>query len=155
MQEKQANQLENDAATLEALNLRLSWVSRRRLQQDLEAFGLTVPQFMAMRCIQDSQQGCSMSELAESSHQVGATMTGIVGRLVDRGLVNRTRDPHDRRTLIVALTPAGSQLMNEISWAKRSRNMEVLSSLSPEERRALIETTQRYLEVMETTVRPS
>jgi DNA-binding MarR family transcriptional regulator len=144
--------LERDAAELEALNLRLNWVSRSWLQRDLVAYNMTVPQYMTLRCIQDSQEGCSMSKLAESSHQLTATMTGIVDRLVERGLVERTRHPSDRRALVVLLTPAGLKLMETINAAKRSLIMRVLSSLSMLERQAMLNTTHRYLEVMENTV---
>jgi len=149
IQEQVEVKLEQDAAALEALNLRLSWVGRRWLQHDLDAHHLTVPQYMTLRCIQDSTEGCSMSELAESSHQVSATMTGIVDRLADRGLVARTPHPRDRRTLRVVLTPAGQQLMAEIHAAKRTLTRQVLSSLLVEERQAMIQTTRRYLEMME------
>jgi DNA-binding MarR family transcriptional regulator len=144
--------LERDAAELEALNLRLNWVSRSWLQRDLVAYNMTVPQYMTLRCIQDSQEGCSMSKLAESSHQLTATMTGIVDRLVERGLVERTRHPSDRRALVILLTPAGLKLMETINAAKRSLIMRVLSSLSMLERQAMLNTTHRYLEVMENTV---
>lgn len=135
---------------LEALNLRMSWASRKRLQMDLEAFNLTVPQYMTLRCVYNKEEGCSMSELAESSHQLSATMTGIVDRLEDRGLVERRRDPNDRRAQIVGLTPQGKALMEQANAAKRRVTMQGLSLLTPEERRAMIETTQHYLEILET-----
>lgn len=146
-------QLEQDAAEIEALNMRLSWVSRRRMQIDLDAYGLTLPQYMAMRCMQENEQGCSMSDLAEASHQVSATMTGIIDRLADRGLVARNPDPRDRRALRVVLTPAGHELLQQVAATKRELTLKILSELSGEERRAMIDSTRRYLEVMEHTVR--
>ena len=146
--------LEQDAAELETITTRLGWIMRRQMHRELDSFGLTVPQFMALLCIQGSDQGCSMSELAESSHQVSATMTGIVDRLVERGWVNRQRDRRDRRALIVELTPQGKALVQHISQAKRSQAMQALAALTAEERLTMIETTRRFLAAMENAIRP-
>ncbi len=90
-----------------------------------------------------------MSELAESSHQVSATMTGIVDRLLDRGLVVRERDPNDRRTLRVGLTPAGKELLERVQQRKRAWMLQFLETLTPDERRLMIDMAQRYLAVLE------
>lgn len=134
------------------LTTRLGWLSRRRFEQELDAFNITVPQFMALRCIAENEAGCNMSELAEASNQVSATMTGIVDRLEDRGLVMRERDPRDRRAQRVALTPAGKALMQQIRRHKQAWIGQFLSTLSPEERRLMIQMARRYLEVIEQTV---
>ncbi len=163
--EKNTAALTNDAATLEEFIIQLSWVSHRRLEQELDAFHLTVPQYVALKCIKEStrgsaagvgapegperSEGCSMSELAESSHQVSATMTGIVDRLLDRGLVVRERDPNDRRTLRVGLTPAGKELLERVQQRKRAWMLQFLETLTPDERRLMIELAKRYLTVLE------
>lgn len=153
-QEVQDATLEQDLATLEAINLELSWVSHRRLEQELNAYGLTVPQFIALHCIEENEQGCSMTQLAESAYQVSATMTGIVDRLVDRGLVSRTRVPQDRRTLRVSLTQEGKELMQRINLHKRAWLKQFVSTLSPEDRRAMLDLSQRYLDVVRSLVSP-
>lgn len=139
---------------LESLTVQLGWVARRRLEKELDAYGLTPPQYMVLRCIRDSERGCSMSELAESSFQVSATMTGIVDRLVERGLVQRERDPHDRRTLRVVLTGAGTDLLAKVSEAKRQWLHEFFGVLSPEDRKRMIEMGRRYLEIVQSAITP-
>lgn len=144
-----ADSLEQDAVLLETINIRLSWMERRRLEQELDAFSLTLPQYMTLRCVLSHPDGCSMTELAESSHQLSATMTGIVDRLVERGLVLRERDARDRRALRVGMTPEGKQLMEKVSEQKRARMVRLLADLPPEDRRALIENSRRYLALLE------
>ena len=142
--------IEEEAAALEAISLRLSWVMRRRMEQELVRFGLTMPQYMALRCMERSaEQGCSMTDLAESSHQVLPTMTGIVDRLEERGLVVRERDPRDRRSLRVRLSEDGLGLMDRIAAQKRAWSVRVLKPLSPEERATAIGVLERYLNVVE------
>ena len=144
--------LDEDVGKMEDLSTRIGWVSRRRFEQELEKFNITVPQFMALRCMMGNDHGCNMSELAESSHQVSATMTGIIDRLEDRGLATRERDPHDRRAQRVVLTPAGKEMMEQIRMQKQAWVKQVLASLSPEERRWMISMSQRYLELVEKTL---
>ena len=144
--------LQRAVAVMEDLTTQLGWVSRRRLEQELSRFGLTVPQFITLRCIEESVGGCSMTELAASSFQVSATMTGIVDRLVERGLVCRERDPHDRRALSVQIMDEGSQLLERVSAHKRVWVREFVKSLTPSERKQMIDFTQRYLAMMTETI---
>lgn len=139
-----------DAATLEAVSLRLGWVMRRRMEQELDSFSLTMPQYMALRYLQrQGEQGCSMTEVAESSHQALPTMTGIIDRLEERGLVARERDPRDRRALVVRMSEAGSSLLEEIAVKKRAWSVRVLQGLSAEERETALGVLERFLVVVE------
>ena len=50
----------------------------------------------------------SLGALADYEQVAPATVTKIVGRLVDDGLVTRSPDPDDRRVVRVAITDAGA-----------------------------------------------
>jgi DNA-binding MarR family transcriptional regulator len=141
--------LEQDMTALENIIFRLSWVSHRFMEQELDEYNLTAPQYVALKSMQRSEIGCSMSELAESSQQVSATMTGIVDRLLDRGLVERERDPNDRRTQRVRLTVKGKETLSRVQMQKRSWLRQFLSTLTADERRMMIGMAQRYLVVLE------
>jgi DNA-binding MarR family transcriptional regulator len=142
-------EFEKDLADLEALTLQLGWLARRRMERELAIYGLTPPQYMALRCVQKNPQGCSMSELADSASQVSATMTGIVDRLVEGGLVQRLPHPRDRRTLRVVLTEQGQKLLEQVSQSKRRWLSQILSELAPDDRRNMIAMGQHYLHVIE------
>ena len=56
-----------------------------------------------------------MSDLA---HQLGiapSTLSSLVDRLVESGLVNRKDDPRDRRSVVVALAPAGMRMLDQFN----------------------------------------
>jgi DNA-binding MarR family transcriptional regulator len=42
-------------------------------------------------------------------------LSSLVDRLVESGLANRHDDPRDRRSVVVALTPAGSRMLDQFS----------------------------------------
>jgi DNA-binding MarR family transcriptional regulator len=62
-----------------------------------------------------------------------ATVKGVVDRLVRRGLVATRRDPEDGRRLVVALTPAGTELVKRTFAAAHRVTQEVLAPLTPDE----------------------
>lgn len=137
----------SDGEKLQQLVTRVSWASQRYLSRQLEDFGLTLPQWMTLRALAHLlRPGCTLSELAEASHQVPATMTGIINRLVQRHLVDRQRDPNNRRALRLFLTPHGQQLVMEIEQLQNQHFETMLARFEPQERALLIQLMTNYLE---------
>lgn len=62
------------------------------------------------------------------------TMTNRVDRLVARGLVERRRDPGDRRGILVRLSPTGSTLVDEALSALLASERELLAGLPAADR---------------------
>ena len=75
----------------------------------VERIGLTAPQRLAVRFI-GRHSGVTLGQLAELLHLHAGTVTGIVRRLEERGLVVQTRSEEDTRRRHLALTPRGRQL---------------------------------------------
>ena len=139
--------LQADIERLDVLSARISWNASRLRAAELEHYNLTLPQFVALKAIHCCQGGgCNMTELAESVQQVPATMTGIVDRLAQRGLVVRSPDPSDRRALRISLTEAGDELVNKIIHQKKTHLTSFAASLSTEERRNMITLMERMLD---------
>jgi DNA-binding MarR family transcriptional regulator len=59
-------------------------------------------------------EGRSMTSLSQSFHCDASTMTWLVDRLEERGLVERRLTPSDRRVKAVALTPQGAETKTEL-----------------------------------------
>jgi len=55
---------------------------------------------------------CRLTELAVAEGVSQPSMTALVARLADAGLVQRRTDPGDRRAVRLALTPAGAELLD-------------------------------------------
>lgn len=78
-----------------------------------------------------------------------ATITGVVDRLEERGLVTRSRDPRDRRLVVVDLTETGLQVVSSSPPPLHERFMLRLAEQPPAERREIDRVLGRIVEMME------
>jgi MarR family transcriptional regulator, organic hydroperoxide resistance regulator len=80
--------------------LRLLWAVEHGLQRkskSMEAeYGVTGPQRLVLKIV-ERYPGISAGELAHIVRLHPSTLTGILQRLVSRGLIERTSDPNDSR----------------------------------------------------------
>jgi DNA-binding MarR family transcriptional regulator len=79
-----------------------------------------------------------MSELTSSLGIACSSATGVVDRLVERGLAERTRPDDDRRTVKVALTRRGRNLHDSYNEDRINLGRGMLAPLDPAERRRLL-----------------
>lgn len=75
----------------------------------LEPLGLTYPQYIVMLVLWEKDD-LSVSELGDRLALDSGTLTPLLKRLEDAGLVERRRDPSDERVVRVRLTRAGAKL---------------------------------------------
>ena len=144
----QDRELAGQVADMEQLMLRVGWMEQRRFARQLSEFGLTVPQFFVLRSVWRREQHPTMSTLADETLQRCATITGIVGRLVKMGLVKRQRDTHDRRQVLVELTPRGRERLDEVRHFRVQCLRETFSRLPPADARELLRLLRAYLEAV-------
>ena len=69
---------------------------------------MSVAQQFALRMI-SRHPGLTMTELAEATLTSRSTVSEVVVRLADRGLVHREADELDRRRIRLTLTRAGAE----------------------------------------------
>jgi MarR family transcriptional regulator for hemolysin len=98
-----------------------------RLRQ-WEQSRLTLPQLRVLYQIQ-RRPGITTGELARRLGITVSTTSGLVIKLVDRGLVQRTTVPADRRQAPLYLTEAGAALAGELSDVERALLEQVAAAL--------------------------
>jgi DNA-binding MarR family transcriptional regulator len=81
--------------------------SRRAVSRALEPVGITYDQFGTLMALGVSS-GMSQRKLATVLETDTTTAMVICEGLEKRGMITRTRDPKDRRTYVLAPTPAGT-----------------------------------------------
>jgi prepilin-type processing-associated H-X9-DG protein len=87
-----------------------------------------------------------MGKIANMLFCDGSTMTWIVDRLEERGLVERQNDPRDRRVRLVALTEEGRRIREEVS-AKMAVPPAAIAALPAAEQRRLRDILRKALEL--------
>jgi len=85
----------------------------------------------------------SPSELSERLIVTRATVTGVLDSLEQRGFVRRSTNPADRRSLVVAITPAGLSVVQQLRTIVHRQEKAWLSGLSDQELRGYIEQLHR------------
>lgn len=79
----------------------------------IRRFGLTPPQFDVVVTLGNTD-GMPFKDLGGGTLISKGTLTGVVDRLEIRGLVERFACPHDGRSTMVRLTPAGDRVFHEV-----------------------------------------
>jgi MarR family transcriptional regulator, organic hydroperoxide resistance regulator len=70
---------------------------------------LTSDQYLILRLI-NGQELCTSTYLAETSAVGKSSITAIINRLVEAGMIERTRDENDRRLVYLSLTEYGEKI---------------------------------------------
>ena len=89
---------------------------------------------------------------------IGADKTRIIGVLDDleeRALIERRRDPGDRRVRLLSLTPEGGRLRASARAAIREQENRLLAHLPGDERTAFLRALRTLSTLPEETVVPS
>ena len=144
--------LDTDISEFYELSYQLSLLARRQMQAALAVYNLTPPQYAVMKTIDSCQNSITVTALAEATHQVMPTITGILNRLEERALVIRRRSPTDRRTLLVSVTPAGAAILSEFSQTIRVGVKSLLSEISPADRQHLLRAIRTLKNKLETSL---
>jgi DNA-binding MarR family transcriptional regulator len=90
---------------------------------------LSVPQFRVLTFL-SRQPGAPLSSVAEHLGVARSTASATVDRLVRRKLVSRTTHPEERRSVVLRLTAAGVQHLQQVREEASTRMAKVLAGLS-------------------------
>lgn len=106
----------------------------QQLQQDarrrLAPHGVTPAQYAVLKVLWEAD-GQSAASLGERLVLDSATMTGLVDRLSQTGLVERRPHAADRRVHLVCLTAAGAALRAPLDAAMDALNADAAAALGP------------------------
>ena len=109
------------------------WLShgRRHMARHWCRQDLSIAHVHALTLLADGP--LSMTRLAEALGVSLPNATGIVGRMAERGLVERTHDELDRRVVHVALSAHGRAAIEEAAETRARRLAAIVEALTPEQ----------------------
>jgi DNA-binding MarR family transcriptional regulator len=105
---------------------------------------LSVFELLALM-LSDKYQTVTMSNLAQGMSVPMSTATGIVDRLVKKGLLERGRSEEDRRVVTVFLTESGKDMIEDLKGHLYSLLDRVRGLLSVEEFETALELLRKLI----------
>ncbi|MBD2209811.1 MarR family transcriptional regulator [Calothrix sp. FACHB-156] len=122
----------------------LSQLLTRKFTESLEPFGLTPFHWLVLCCLWE-EDGLPTSSIGDRLKQVGGTLTGVLDRMEERGLVRRERDAHDRRIWRIWLTDAGKELETILPPLAAELRDQAMSGISYQERELFSQLLNRAI----------
>jgi DNA-binding MarR family transcriptional regulator len=113
-------------ADFRATMTRIKCASSERLLR----LGISMAQLNILYTLQRSGD-MTMSRLADGLNVSDSNATGLIDRMEERGFVERTRVPEDRRIVMVRLTDAGRRLLDEVDALSDELLRSTLSRVKP------------------------
>lgn len=115
--------------------------------------GLTVPQVLCLRCIAAAAPGNEVTVVlvSQSVQLAPATVSRILDRLEDAGLVVRERRSQDRRKVCLSLTELGRKQIENLPAPLQDQFVSRLLSLPANEQHRLLAALEKVVEMMEAT----
>ncbi len=128
-----------DASAVEvAINfMAASELTASRMESLLAPFGLSKGGFNLLTVVAGAEGPITPTQIGERIIARGATITGLVDTLVRRGYAERAADPHDRRRVLVSITPRGRDAITEATAVIFRSDEEVMGIFSAAEREQL------------------
>ncbi|MFT7244643.1 MAG: DNA-binding MarR family transcriptional regulator [Candidatus Azotimanducaceae bacterium] len=117
-------------------------------KQMVRQHGVTGPQLVTLRSV--ARLGpITVTALARSVNLSQPTVTGILARLEQQGLIQRERDSQDRRAIRTTITDKGSSVLHETPKPLEDRFRRKLSQLKDWEQTQTLATLQHIAAMME------
>jgi DNA-binding MarR family transcriptional regulator len=115
---------------------RLGWAMKERSLEAFESSGLN-PQHYAVLSLLDEQARETQAAIADGLGYDRSHLVGLLDELEEKRLVERRRDPGDRRRHLVSLTPAGKKTYGRLRAIAKRLEEEFLAPLDASERKTL------------------
>ena len=125
--------------------LRTASVVRRAIARVVEPWGLSLAQYNALRIVRGAGAGgIPTLSIRERMIEEGTTITRLLDKLEEAGLIRRERSVPDRRQVICYATAGGTKLLDELDPLVDAADEEAISVLSE----AQLEQFLEYLDTV-------
>ena len=103
------------------------------VQKRLQPYGVTNVQYVVLEALWH-QAGLTAVELGQLLTIDKATLSGIIDRMVDAGLLIKRHDTQDKRLIRLYPTERANGLKDKLIEERKQANEELLAGFTPEER---------------------
>jgi DNA-binding MarR family transcriptional regulator len=121
---------------------RIGFTIKAQAIQEFEAAGFSLYQYSVLATLREEAR-TSQATVADTLGVDRSQLVGILDELEERGLVERRRDPNDRRRHTVTLTKEGKRELVRLRVLAKRIEDKFLAPLSEDERTVLHESLRR------------
>lgn len=119
--------------------MRTASVLSRRISRMVEPHGLSLAQYNVLRILRGAgPEGLPTLAIRDRMIDEGSTVTRLLDKLEQAGLVMRDRSRPDRRQVLCTITPAGERLLATLDPQMDAMDEMLMSPLRPEQVETLI-----------------
>jgi DNA-binding MarR family transcriptional regulator len=130
---------ENQKAWNRLVTIMVIWERARNLE--LAKIGLNLVQAEVLYCLKVSDEPVTPMKLARMMHKQPHTVSALVHRMEDQGLVSTKKDLKRKNWLRVSLTRKGEEALKR--WSNATEVPDALSCLSKKEKEMLFSISQK------------
>jgi DNA-binding MarR family transcriptional regulator len=112
--------------------------------EETAGFDITSPQYAALRAVAEYPE-IEQTALSDAIAYDRSTIGGLVDRLEAKGMLRRTIGTRDRRTKLLTLTPAGTELLRKLKSRVPRVQERILAPLSARERATFLALLERVV----------
>ncbi|EAR65436.1 hypothetical protein B14911_06076 [Bacillus sp. NRRL B-14911] len=110
----------------------ISGIIKQKGREILSNYTITPPQFVALQWLHE-EGDMTIGELSNKMYLAFSTTTDLVDRMEKNELVQRVKDPNDRRVVRIHLLPEGERIIEEVIVKRQIYLREVLKNFSKDE----------------------
>jgi DNA-binding MarR family transcriptional regulator len=115
---------------------RLGWMVKDRAVDAFESTGLS-PAHYAVLALLEEEPRETQAMIADALGYDRSHLVGLLDELEERGLVERRRDPDDRRRHLVTLTPEGKRGLKQLRSVVKRVDDDFFAPLDAQQRETL------------------
>ncbi|MRX71814.1 MarR family transcriptional regulator [Bacillus lacus] len=144
---KTINPVNPDVVDLEKALRHVSGIIKQKGREILNNYTITPPQFIALQWLFESGD-MTIGELSNKMYLACSTTTDLVDRMQKTHLVERVKDPNDRRVVRIHLLAEGERIIEEVICKRQEYLTSVLGSFDAEEIKLLEKSLSKLQQEM-------
>lgn len=124
---------------------RMSNLAEPKIKAVLKSFDLTITEFDVLAALKRGAEPLTPTALYNATLLTSGAMTARLDKLEQRELVQRLPSATDRRSLLIALTEKGLQLVDTAVEAHVENEQQMLACFNEDERKVLAKLMKTWL----------